>query len=293
MLRLVLAVVIATGGIAADSTAVIIGAMLIAPLMSPMIGLSLASVMGLPRAAVRTLAITAAGTLLSIAVAALVAAIIPVNVDTGANAEVLSRVSPRMVDLIIALAAGLTAAVSVVREDIPDAIPGIAISASIVPPLCVVGVSLLAGDMQAASGAFLLFFANFFAIQTMCGVTFVVMGLGRRARSATGARARRIWYGAVALGVALVAVPLALSSLDVIENDARDRAMRQTATEWLAESDYRLRSMRVSDSGTATIEVAGQGEPPSLEAYREDLEQRGIEPPRIRMVVLDEYVLER
>ena len=80
------------------------------------------------------------------------------------NSQVLARVSPRLVDLIIALASGFVAALASVRSDIPDAVPGIAISASIVPPLCVVGAALYEGAPDAALGAFLLFITNYVAI---------------------------------------------------------------------------------------------------------------------------------
>ena len=138
-LRLLAATVVATAGIASDSATTIIGAMLIAPLMSPMLGCALATAMGRPRAALRTLALVAGGMALVVVVSIGVTALIPVAADMETNSQVLARTSPRLVDLVIALAAGFMAALASMRADIPDAVPGVAISASIVPPLCVVG----------------------------------------------------------------------------------------------------------------------------------------------------------
>ena len=151
-IRLVTAAVIATAGVAADSATTIIGAMLVAPLMSPMLGTALAAALGRPLKTLQTFALTLGGMGVVILVAVGVTAIIPVAVDMSTNTQVLARTSPRLVDLIIALASGFVAALASVRRDIPDAVPGIAISASIVPPLCVTGAALLEGASAAAWG---------------------------------------------------------------------------------------------------------------------------------------------
>ena len=150
-LRLLAATVVATAGIASDSSTTIIGAMLIAPLMSPMLGCALATTMGRPREAFRTLALVVGGMALVVVASMGVTAVIPVAADMDTNSQVLARVSPRLVDLIIAMAAGFMAALASLRADIPDAVPGVAISASIVPPLCVVGAGIYEGAPDAAT----------------------------------------------------------------------------------------------------------------------------------------------
>lgn len=82
-------------------------------------------------------------------------ALIPVAADMETNSQVLCRVSPRLVDLVIALAAGFVAALASMRADIPDAVPGVAISASIVPPLCVVGSTQRERQVQIATASWL------------------------------------------------------------------------------------------------------------------------------------------
>lgn len=286
--RLVLAVVIATGGVAEGSPAVVIGAMLVSPLMSPILGTALATVMGRPRGAMRTLGVTAAGVAACVAVAFAVALVIPVEVNTATNSEVLARTSPRLVDLVVAFAAGLMAAVALVRDDIPDAVPGIAISASIMPPLCVVGVALQGGDMQAARGAFLLFAANYFAIQATCCAAFAAMGLGARSYSETAGKMRALWYAAVCAGAVAVFVPLAATSGNVVDEAAQSRAASAAATQWLEYSDYRLRGLTF-DETALSVEVAGQGPVPSMDDLARLLEERGVGARDVRVAVVPEY----
>lgn len=285
--RLVLAAVVATGGIAAASTAVVIGAMLIAPLMSPMLGCALAIVSGRPRAAVRTLLVTAAGVALCIGIAAAVGAVTPVSVNTATNQEVLARTAPRLIDLMVALASGMMAALALVRDDIPDAVPGIAISASLVPPLCVVGVALQAGDIAAARGSMLLFIANFFAIQLMCCAVFAALGLGRRVRSERAGRMRAAWYALTAAGALVVAVPLTVTSWGIIEVSAQERAAAEVTVAWLEDSEYRLREFDMED-GVLSIEIAGVGRAPSLARLADELEEAQVGVDELRVIPVAE-----
>ena len=287
--RLALSVIIATGGIAAGSTAVVIGAMLIAPLMSPMLGTTLAAVIGDYKATIRTLFITFAGVAASIAVAALVAVIIPVDIDTTTNSEVLSRVTPRLVDLIVALAAGLMAALSVMRKDIPDAVPGIAISASIVPPLCVAGVAFQAGDIAAAFGALVLFFANYFGIQVVSILVFLVLGIGRKQGKILIDRARATWYVSAAIGFILVGCLLAYTSFGMVREAAQERELRDMTKEWLADTGYEMYSIDMGDN-ELHLEIAGTGQVPSVDGLHEMLEAEGIELDVVKAVVLYEKV---
>ncbi|MBY4798314.1 DUF389 domain-containing protein [Collinsella sp. AGMB00827] len=286
-LRLALSAVIATGGVAAGSPAVVIGAMLIAPLMSPMLGTALAIVTGRPRAAIRTLLVTATGVALAIGVAIVVSAVVPISVNTATNQEVLARTSPRLVDLVVAHASGLMAALALIRDDIPDAAPGIAISASIVPPLCVVGIALQSGDLASAAGAMLLFGANFFSIQVMCCIAFAAMGLGARAYSEGAERARKLWYTVVVIGALAVAVPLTLASKDVIEQAARQRAATGATLSWLDTSDYRLREIDL-DEDVLSLEIAGSGRAPSKSQLADLLSQADVSVGEIRIATVVE-----
>ena len=286
-LRLLAATVVATAGIAADSATTIIGAMLIAPLMSPMLGTALATALGRPLAAVRALAITLAGMALVVVVSAGVTAVIPVAADMETNSQVLARISPRLVDLIIALASGFMAALAALRKDIPDAVPGVAISASIVPPLCVVGAALYEGVPEAAFGAFLLFVTNYVAIQVMGSAVFLLMGLGARHYSVVSDQARKLWYTLVAIiGIAVCAL-LFNASMGVVATAERERAVQDVAAAWLEKTDFRVVELDL-DGEDLFVQIAGAGTAPSATSLNDELLSADVRLASVSLSVVDE-----
>ena len=287
-MRLVVAAIIATAGVAADSATTIIGAMLVAPLMSPMLGTALAVAIGRPAKALRAFALTALGMGIAVVVAVGVTAIIPVDVDMSTNTQVLARTSPRLVDLIIALASGFVAALASIRSDIPDAVPGIAISASIVPPLCVVGAALYEGVFDAAVGAFLLFVTNYVAIQIMGGAVYLIAGLGTRALSVIEGKARSLWYGAVGIGALMVVLLLASTSFSVVHESEQLRSVQNVVAAWVDGSDWRISRFELED-GSLHLEVAGTGEEPSVEQLNRELIDAGVELDEVSLAVVEEH----
>ena len=287
-LRLLAATVVATAGIASDSATTIIGAMLIAPLMSPMLGCALATAMGRPRAALRTLALVAGGMALVVVVSIGVTALIPVAADMETNSQVLARTSPRLVDLVIALAAGFMAALASMRADIPDAVPGVAISASIVPPLCVVGAALYEGAWDAAFGAFLLFITNFFAIQVMGSVVYLCMGLGARRFSSVTEQVRNIWYAFVALAAVIIAGLLFGTSMDIVQHAEYERLVQDITSEWLGGDEYRVTGLAIDD-GELYVQISGSGKAPSVETLNAQLQHAGVELEGISLSVVEEH----
>ncbi|HEY7101840.1 MAG TPA: DUF389 domain-containing protein, partial [Mycobacteriales bacterium] len=141
-LLLVLAAVIAT--------ATVIGAMIVAPLMTPILGIVLAMVLNDRRNLLRSIAMVVAGACVVVALGYLIGLAIPEPVTAATDSQVASRVSPRLVDLLAALATGAVGSVALIRSDISDTLPGVAIAISLVPPLSVVGLTLRA-DLTAAA----------------------------------------------------------------------------------------------------------------------------------------------
>lgn len=141
--------------------------MMIAPLMSPIMGMSASLVMGWGAPLVRSGAIVA----LSWALARFT----PI-VNVGLPAEVISRASPDIRDLVVALAAGAAGAYATVRRDVSGALPGAAVAVALVPPLAAVGVLLGLGQPELAKGASLLSAANLFGI--MLAASFVLLVTG-------------------------------------------------------------------------------------------------------------------
>ena len=175
----VLSCIIATLGLITDSTAVIIGAMLVAPLMSPILGLSLASIAGAQRMFRRAALALLEGVVLAITLSMLVSWAsrqLPFGILDVLPHEVLARTRPTPFDLGIALAGGAAAAYALAQPRISAALPGVAIATALMPPVCTVGVGLALRMPEVSGGAFLLFVTNLLAISFAGIVVFAVLG---------------------------------------------------------------------------------------------------------------------
>ena len=172
---MLLSTAIAVFGILGDSTAVVIGAMLVAPLMFPVLGMAAAIVMGWPMRIVNRTLLVAAGSLLAVLLAAVISFVIP-GMSTPLPAELMARTSPNLLDLGIALAAGAAGAYGQVRRHASDALTGVAVAVALVPPLAVVGITLQLTEWQLAMGAALLFLANVVGIVIAASATFIAAG---------------------------------------------------------------------------------------------------------------------
>jgi uncharacterized hydrophobic protein (TIGR00271 family) len=202
-LMVALASVIATLGIFTDNSVVVIGAMVVAPLMLPVISFSLAGVRGDLAMFNRSLMGEAKGAILAIVVAIAISYIIP---NYELTAEFLLRTKPTLLDLGIAFASGLAGAYAIAKR-MDYTLPGIAVSVALIPPLCVAGMSIgLRLGFEYTLGALLLFFANIIAINLAGYLVFWVVGLGPGWYLDEQETRKKI-YNSVAL-MLLVAIPL-------------------------------------------------------------------------------------
>lgn len=180
-LLVVLSSAIATLGLINDSAAVIIGAMLLAPLMSPIIGIGLATMTGNSKLAKNAASALVRGALLSVFIAVLI---------TFANRylpfvssffldlpkEIVNRTQPTPYDLIIALAGGIAAAYAMTHPKLSAALPGVAIATALMPPLCTIGIGIGIGRWDVTGGAFLLFLTNSVTIAFGASLVFFFSG---------------------------------------------------------------------------------------------------------------------
>jgi uncharacterized hydrophobic protein (TIGR00271 family) len=188
-----LSAVIATAGVLGDSTATVIGAMIIAPLATPIMGIAL----GIARRSTPTVRSSAwfvlLGGALVVAVGVVFAQLLPSSYDLLGNSQISSRTSPGLLDMVAAVATGFAGAVALARRDVAAVLPGVAIAISLVPPLAVVGVCLGSTAFALALGALLLFLSNLVALVLAGSLVFVAVcavegethegrGLSRRAR---------------------------------------------------------------------------------------------------------------
>lgn len=174
-LQLMLSMGIATMGLVLGSTAVVIGAMLIAPLMGPIVELGMALTIGSPALTVRSFVRVFGSVVAVVLGAALLTLALPFQEITP---EIASRTFPTALDLIIAIFVALAAVFTTVRpsSETTSAAAGTAIGIALVPPVCVMGFGLGIGDLSVAGGATLLLLTNLTAILFISVVSFWLIG---------------------------------------------------------------------------------------------------------------------
>ncbi|WP_407318858.1 DUF389 domain-containing protein [Isoptericola halotolerans] len=258
---LVLSVCISTLAVLQDSTAVVIGAMLVAPLMTPILGLSAAVVSGWARRALGSLALIVAGAAVAVVIAIAIASWVPAVVPFDTNSQISSRVDPTLLDMLVAMAAGAAGAFATVDRRVAPSIAGVAIAVALVPPLSVVGVTLAASRPGDAAGAMLLFSTNFVSIVLSASVVFVLAGLANP--EGLRRRGRRVLltltpFVAAAL---VILVPLLLTTDGLLTSSADDRAAQAAVNDWIDDHDppLGLTDVSVGDT-TVTVELVGPSE---------------------------------
>ncbi len=215
-------VVIAAFGLLANSPAVVIGAMLVSPLMTPIFGVSVGLCRGDMQLLRPALIAEFGGVALALSLAFLLG-MLPFSFSV--TPEMLARTSPNLLDLFVAAFAGLAGCLAMIDERVSPALPGVAISTSLTPPLAASGLCLAFGAYAGAWGAFLLFFANFLAILAVATTIFIAAGFVRSWElGSVGSLAGR--FASPAAGLLVVTVLLTQQLVNVVEDRETDRAIR-------------------------------------------------------------------
>jgi len=239
--------VIATFGLLSNSAAVIIGAMIVAPLMNPIISLSFGGIQVNRVLIFRSLLTIVIGTAVIITMAFLVSELIGWKL---AGSELLARMSPSLLDLGIAVAAGAAAAFAYTRPGVSSALAGIAIAVALVPPLCTVGIALSLGQKAgtdigfsmgavSARGPFLLYLTNIFGIVLSASLIFFLQYFRRHASA----------FAALILissSLLLVIPPLGLSMDNLLVRNLVHRSLTVKTQELvLADRDVRFSNLSI------------------------------------------------
>lgn len=284
---LFLSTIIASYGVINDSTATVIGAMIIAPLMTPIMAQAAAIVMGNRERAIHSVIIVVCGVLLVVALSALIGWLETRYsiISFSDNKQITGRISPRYTDLIVALASGAAGAFAMSRDDISDSMPGVAISISLVPPLCVAGIGLANGEWSGAGGSMLLFLTNYLSILLAGGLFLAILGLEKATNVDLDKRERRRTFTVILVGVLLISIPLLSTSLRVAKEAKVEILTAKTAEEWIEGSDYELREVRVRRD-EVDILIAGEGVPPSSAELVFVLEEKYSEPIFINLEIV-------
>ncbi|MEE8525912.1 MAG: DUF389 domain-containing protein [Thermoanaerobaculia bacterium] len=265
LMLLALSTAIAALGLLQSSTAVVIGAMLVAPLMTPILGAGLALVQGnlpLVQSAARAIIL---GYLTALLIGFLLGSLFPIPELTP---ELLARGGPTLLDMGVGFLSGLAAAYCLGRPGLIAALPGVAIAAALVPPIATTGASLALGAPDNARGSALLFATNVVAIILGAAVSFYAGGV----RGRSGASGRQHWvrwsFLTLLLGAMALSAPLGShlrTQLGVSESTVPESLTTQLKERLGIETGMRLDGVRLErDASTVEVRLAAP-RPPSPE----------------------------
>ena len=274
-----LSTLIAAGGLIQNSAAVVIGAMLVAPLMTPLLGAGLSLVQGnlvLLRNAMQTVS---RGFLVAVALSFFVGWIWPGLTET---AEMAQRGAPNVLDLLVAFISGVAAAYAIGRPNLLSALPGVAIAAALVPPTATIGLALAIGQWRLALGAALLFLTNIVAIVLGTACSFLAVGVrGSHSFGTFQSRTLRVAIG-------LIAVLLGLGIYESLPQPHVPKPVAAKIVEVLEDEGIRLVSLRWrprNPSPTIVISVESDTTiPPTISTELSEIVRNGIKGPvRLRL----------
>ncbi|WP_277060559.1 TIGR00341 family protein [Rivihabitans pingtungensis] len=257
---LIFAIFVASVGLNVNSTAVIIGAMLISPLMGPIMGAGLGVAVYDFDLVKRSLTNLGIATFISLVVSALYFSLTPLQ---QTQSELLARTSPTIWDVLIALFGGLAGIVGITRQEKSNVIPGVAIATALMPPVCTAGFGIATGQWQFAGGALYLYAINcvFISLATVVGIRALRLGRHGFANQKTEKRVK-----ATLLALALItSVPSGYLALDLV----RQEVFRAKAQEFVDREFIFDKSQLVDtkiDPDKRIIDLSILGEPISPEA---------------------------
>jgi uncharacterized hydrophobic protein (TIGR00271 family) len=274
-LLIVLSASIAAFGLLADSAAVVIGAMLVAPLMTPITAAAAATVTARNERLWRALAVVALGTTLAVAVGWVIALIAGGSIVDPRElpGEVRARTFPTLLDLGVAVAAGAAAGYILPRRSTSGALPGVGIAVALVPPLVTVGITARLGLGADSRNAFLLFITNLAAIIFAAGIALALTGF--RPNQFGGKRALRTRMVITLVTVVAVAIPLSFHTRTTLADLRLRRAVVDAVSAW--DSEVRIVELDADaydDRATVELLIVGRGDPRPAWQLAEEIQDR-------------------
>lgn len=252
---LIFAIFIASLGLNVNSTAVIIGAMLISPLMGPIIGMGLAvgtNDLNLLKRAAKNYGVA---TLISVLTATLYFLLTPLS---EAQSELLARTSPTLYDVLIAFCGGAAGIIALCTRGKGNVIPGVAIATALMPPLCTAGFGLATGHWLYFLGAFYLFFINtvFIALATFGGVRLMHFHRQKFKSTEQARKAKNILMSIVVVTM----IPAIFMTVNIVHRSVFDNNVRKFIKNELAQSGTQIISNSIEDDDSVwTLRIVAVG----------------------------------
>ncbi|HHD56330.1 MAG TPA: TIGR00341 family protein [Desulfobulbaceae bacterium] len=206
LVLMVLSTMLAAVGLYMSSSAVVIGAMLLALLMAPIVALAMGLLRKEAKLAVTSIQTIVVGIFIALSAAGLISLLFPHKPITT---EMQARLNPSLLDLAVAIVAGIAGAYTKSHREILQSLAGVSIAVALVPPLAVAGIGLGMGDFHFFSQAFLLFSTNLIGITLAAAFTFRVLGYSSAVRNKPG-------IALVALVLLAITIPLYLSYRNIV-----------------------------------------------------------------------------
>ncbi len=209
IMLMILSTLLATTGLFQSSAPVIIGAMILAPLMSPIISFSMGVLRGEKELLQESTTTFLIGIITALLFSCLFTYLMPLNVLTD---EMRSRLNPNILDLMVAIISGVAGAYAYAKSEVAKSLAGVAIAVALVPPLSVMGIGIGWWDSAVVYGSFLLFMTNLAGITLSAALTFFFLGFSPIHRAKKG-----IVFTSIFL--IIVSIPLVFSFFKVIEQN--------------------------------------------------------------------------
>jgi len=273
VVMMILSTLIATFGLFGDSSPVIIGAMILAPIISPIVSFAMGMVRYDKNMLNQGLITILIGTGVCLLFSAGVSLIIPIKIITS---EIDARLSPTLLDMGIAVASGIAAAYAHAKEGIAKSLAGVAIAVALVPPLAVAGIGIGWWDWAVFSGAFLLYLTNLAGIIMFAGITFLFLGFAPFRRARIG-----LIYTLILIGT--VMVPLSLS-FNRIKKEAN--ITRQLEGSTINELVIRNVSVRFEEPLRVSLTLVGPDklEGDEIKEIKKEIEENIGEPIKLEVI---------
>lgn len=235
---MILSTLLATIGLFQDSTPSVIGAMILAPLMAPIISLAMGFTRNNPSLITNSLKTLGIGVFSALFFSAFLTLILPLEMMT---LQMSSRINPNLLDLFIAIFSGIAGAYASSKEEVAKSLAGVAIAVALVPPLAVTGIGIGWADIQMIYGSFLLFLTNFVGMVLAASFTFIVLGFAPIFKAKKG-----LAYSTILL--LIVSIPLIFSfySLVLQSNDYNKLSQLKTLT--LTHQKVRMNVININTS---------------------------------------------
>lgn len=290
---LMCSILIASIGLNLNSQAVIIGAMLISPLMSPILGIGLGVAINDKDALYHALLHFGAAIIIALVFSTLYFWLIPLDEFTE---QIAARTEPTFLDILIGIFGGIAGIVSYARKDISTTIPGVAIATALMPPLCVTGYGLANGDLEVATKSFYLFFLNSFFVAF---ATYLVLRyLKFPFKEYASKKERRKNITRVGLFSIVMMIPSIIIFLNVFKDYKRDDKIRQFIDSYIGDDDIFLDNytLKPQPDGNNTLYLKVYGDvinESKLPRYERALDSLGVRDVRIAIIPTSEIPLQK